>query len=64
MSTKISFFLPVLVVESEMGLCTAAEEMVFLLPIMPPPVAATRLSTAMGSLCTYSLSVSVLVLCG
>ena len=28
MSTKISFFLPLDVVDSEMGLCTAAEEMV------------------------------------
>lgn len=57
MSTKISFFLPVELVDSEMGFCTADDEMVFLPLPMPPP--DLTLSTATGSLWTYIFSCSV-----
>lgn len=62
MSTKISFFLPLDDVDSEMGFCTAELEMVFLPPPMPP--ADLMDSTGTGSLCTYIFSCSVDVDCG
>ena len=59
MSTKISFFLPVLLVLRLMGFCTAVLLMVFLPPLLMPPDFTA--STGTGSLCTYIFSCSVLV---